>query len=154
VSAVKYKRIPSAAHNFGHSFVSILNAAAMCDLALTAAKSGVHRFRVDLLVGAAEPEIFLTPDVTGAIASYVARFPEHLAGEGIDIQRVQNATLTIDFMLAGTGAASGRRPPWTAPFRCLVTIGDDRGEVHHGRIDDAWHVHDSVSWLDPPRLAD
>jgi hypothetical protein len=37
---------------------------------------------------------------------------------------------------------------WKIPFECVVTLADDRGTLHEGRVRDYWIVDDSVT---PPR---
>jgi hypothetical protein len=112
---MKYKTIRAAAHNFGHSFVSLTN-----------------------WVG----DDYAMNHLARSVQNHVRWFPKHMAGEGVEIQRIRRATMTISFRLHGTVASSGRQPPWSLPFKCVVAIEDDRDKVHEGQVDDVWQVYD------------
>ena len=141
---MKYKAIRSAAHNFGHSFVSDANwvreGMVMDHLARAAAAAGADEFSVDLLSGAAGPLQLLTPVVARAVEHAVRSFPTHLAGHRVDVESIRAARMNIRFTLRGTVAGSGADPPWTVPFECVIVVEDDRGKVHEARVVDAWHV--------------
>lgn len=143
---MKYKVIRAAAHNFGHSFVSLMNWAGddytMNHLARAVVASGATEFTVDLLTGAAQPTSLLTPAVAKSVQNHVRWFPNHLAGEGVEMQHIRRATMMIRFKLQGTDAGLGRRPPWSVPFECVVAIEDDRGKVHVGEVHDVWRVYE------------
>jgi hypothetical protein len=141
---MKYKAIRSAAHNFGASFVSTLNYAdndhTMSRLARLAASTGDTEFSVDLLTGVAGPQSLATSEVRKAVRAHVADLPRMLGAQRIEIARLVEAKMVIRFQLQGTVARQGGRPPWTVPFECVVTVRDDRGMWHEGRVKDMWHV--------------
>ena len=141
---MKYKAIRSAAHNFGASFVSTLNYVdddhTMSRLARLAASTGDTEFSVGLLTGAAGPQSLATSAVQKAVRGYVVDFPRMLATKRVEGTRLVEATMVIRFPLKGTVAGQGGTPPWTVPFECVVTVVDDRGRTHEGRVKDMWHV--------------
>jgi hypothetical protein len=63
-----------------------------------------------------------------------------LAAQRVEITRLVEAKMVIRFPLKGTVAGQGGKPPWTVPFECVVTVLDDRGMRHEGRVKDMWHV--------------
>src|SRR5262245_34820806 len=141
---MKYKAIHSAAHNFGASFVSTLNYVdddhTMSRLARLAASTGDTEFSVDLLTGMAGPQSLATSAVQKAVHAYIVDLPRMLASQSVDVTRLVEAKMVIRFPLKGTVAGQGGRPPWTVPFECVVTVLDDRGMRHEGRVKDTWHV--------------
>jgi hypothetical protein len=139
---VKYKAIRSAAHNFGASFVSGQNWAGgdqvMTHLLRAAASSGEGRMSVDLLTGQAGPAALVTPAIAEAVERSVQRFPEFLAQQQVAIAHVRAAELVVRFNLEDEPATHGARDVPRAPFECVVTIVDDRGKQHTGRVKDIW----------------
>lgn len=152
---MKYKVLASVAHNFGHSFASLLNYEAddyvMSHLARRAVATGADELRVDLLSGAAEPADLLVPPVRASLATRLPWLPRLLRSQRIDPAAVVRATLRLRFDLARRRADHRAPDAWELPFECLVELTDDRGRVHAGRVDDWWLVHDSrppivLSW--------
>ena len=141
---MKYKAIRSAAHNFGASFVSTLNYVdddhTMSRLARLAVSTGDTEFSVDLLTGVAGPQSLATSAVQKAVRAYVVAFPGMLAAQRVEVTRLVEARMVIRFPLKGTVAGQGGKPPWTVAFECVVTVLDDRGVRHDGRVKDMWHV--------------
>jgi len=77
---MKYKVLKSAAHNFGHSFVSLMNYRAgdyvMSHLARRALEVQAPELRIDLLTGTAEPASLLIPPVRESLALRIPWFPQ------------------------------------------------------------------------------
>ncbi len=122
------------------SSLAVLASFFMSHLARAAVASGARELQVNLLTGDATPISLLTPPIAESIQRSVAWFPRHLAGERVDVAHLKSASLVVQFKLDGTVAASGRRPPWTVPFECVVSVEDDRGKLHEGHVEDMWHV--------------
>jgi hypothetical protein len=150
---MKYKVLKSAAHNFGHSFASSLNWRdndyVMSHLARAVVTSGEVELSVDLLSGQAQPTRLLESPVQASVADYVRRFPDLLRSQRIAPEAVRAATMRVRFqperrvdMNEGVGG-------WTIPFECVVSLTDDHGKVHQGRLVDGWPVVNfnvSPSW--------
>jgi hypothetical protein len=139
---MKYKRIGSAAHNYAHSFVSLLNYGpdnyVMTYLAHAAATSGEPELRVDLLSGAAEPAALLTAPVLRSIDGYVRWFPRHLESMNVSIGAIRRATLRVRFDLEGRRLSTHYPASVLCPFESSVEVEDDRGKVHLGTVRDEW----------------
>jgi hypothetical protein len=139
---MKYKAIKSAAHNYAHSFVSLLNYGpdnyVMSYLAHAAAASGEPELRVDLLSGAAEPAPLLTAPVLRSIQGYVQCLPRHLESMNITAGAIRRATLRVRFDLEGRRASVQYLGSVVYPFESSVEMEDDRGKVHLGTVHDEW----------------
>jgi hypothetical protein len=139
---MKYKAIKGAAHNFAHSFTSLMNYGpdnyVMSYLAHAAATSGEAELRVDLLSGTAEPAALLTAPVLRSIDGYVRWFPRHLESMNVSIQAIRRATLRVRFDLEGRTASTHYPASVLCPFESSVEVEDDRGKVHLGTVRDEW----------------
>lgn len=139
---MKYKVIKSAAHNFGHSFVSTMNYLAddyvMSHLARAAVASGEAELRVDLISGHAEPAALVTPPVSESIEDRLVWFPHLLASHGITPSVICGAKMSIRYDLARRSPDMAFPGYFQMPFTCTVEILDDRGKVHVGEVRDWW----------------
>ncbi len=141
---MKYKVIKSAAHNFGHSFVSLMNYGpddyVMQYLADAALESGASELFVDLLSGEACPKELLLPPVRRSVARYVEWFPQLLRSQEIAPEAIRSARMRLRFFLDRVNRTTAWKYPGTVglPFECRVVIEDDRGKVHEGVVRDVW----------------
>ena len=98
---MKYKVIKSAAHNFGHSFVSLMNYRGddyvMSHLARLVVETGCSELSVDLMTGRAEPRALLWGPVGASVAAHVRWFPDLLASQQVDPAVVRIATMKVTF---------------------------------------------------------
>ena len=153
---MKYKVIKSLAHNTGHSFVSDMNWAGndyvMSHLARAAVATGIAELRVDLLTGEATPLELVTDPVRESIEERRRWFSKHAESHGVNPIAVSAATMTIQFAVERQNYLkfSGWPDSWELPFRCVVTIDDDRGGRHQGVVAKWWTVH-PIRPLLPPR---
>jgi len=149
---MKYKVIKSTAHNFGHSFVSLMNYRGddyvMSHLARLVVETGESTLSVDLLSGQAAPAPLLWGPVRASVAAYVTWLPTLLESQQIDPSIIRTATMTLAFRPNDRFASSGFAAAWEIPFECVITLQDDRGLMHEGRVRDYWMVDDSTV---PPR---
>lgn len=148
-----YKVLTSIAHNFGHSFTSLMNYRAddyvMGHLLRTARQTGEPKLRVDILAAKASPDALLIPPVQGSIHDHCLRFPELVARQGSDIALIGSAVMEISFDL-------GRRRPVPdnprfeeSPYTCRVEIVDNRGKPWLAELRDWWYP-ESGGVVDPP----
>jgi hypothetical protein len=151
---MKYKVIKSVAHNFGHSFVSLMNYRGddyvMSHLARLVVETGYAELSVDLMTGRAEPRALLWGPVGASLAAYVQWFPQLVVSQGVEPSAVAMGRMRILFLPRQRSTHSDFANAWTIPFECVVTLADDRGELHEGRVQDSWLVDDSFApsrWL-------
>jgi len=142
---MKYKVIKSVAHNFGHSFVSLMNYRAddyvMSYLVRAALASGQAELRIDLTTGQASPQALLTPPVRESVASYVAWLPKLLQSHRVRPDAVISASMILHLALGRVSDDIGFKNHVEVPFECLVTLVDDRGREHIGRTTGWWSAH-------------
>ena len=141
----RYKVLASAAHNFGASFISVMNNAggdfAMCHLIRAVQRSEARELRVDLLAGTAEPSDLCPSGMQESIEAYRASFGRHIQNSGAALDMVSKATLRITVR---PGRVTGKPDPERllhALLECEVVIVDDRGKVHSGHTQEAWACH-------------
>jgi hypothetical protein len=141
---MKYKVLKSAAHNFGRSFASTLNWRGndyvMSHLARAAVASGELELNVDLLSGRAQPPLLLAEPVQASVADYVRWLPDLLRSQQISPEAVRAATMRVRFQPAGRVDMDGGMGGWRIPYECIVSLTDDRGKVHQGRLVGHWGV--------------
>ena len=136
---MKYKVIKGVAHDFGHSFVSLMNNIAddyvMDHLLRASVASGEPELRVDLRTGAAEPAVLVVPLVRSSLDIHRAWLPGMLREHGVTLP-MREAAMSIRFDL------SALRPPAAGrvmvPLVCEVEITDDRGIIHVGTVRHQW----------------
>jgi hypothetical protein len=149
---MKYKVIKSVAHNFGHSFVSLMNYRGddyvMSHLARLVVETGCAELSVDLMTGRAAPRALLWGPVGASLADHVQWFPQLLVGQGVEPSAVAMGRMNVLFRPQQRSVHTGFANAWAIPFECVVTLGDDRGKLHEGRVQDSWIVDDSFA---PPR---
>jgi hypothetical protein len=112
---MKYKQIPAAIHNFGHSFTGSANYVdggyVMHDLvALHAQGQGIE---IDWLTGQFSPANMTTPRLEKSIRHFCDHLPKHLASHNIDTK----AIVQLRFL-------------WPAGQRKRMVAVDDRGTEH------------------------
>lgn len=128
----RYKTLRSVAHNFGHSFTSLMNYSngdyVMGHLLARARVTGAPRLEVDLLAGSIRPEGYRHRSVEPAIQQSIQWFPELLSQHDSSLDLIQSATLTVTYDLTReqtSGVLPGEK---SAPYVVDVEIIDDRGK--------------------------
>jgi hypothetical protein len=141
---MKYKVLKSAAHNFGRSFASTLNWRGndyvMSHLARAVVTSGEVELSVDLLSGQAQPTALLDGPVQASVTDYVRWFPDLLRSQRVVPEAVRAATMRMRFQPERRVELHGGMGGWTIPFECVVSLTDDHGKVHQGRVVGDWAV--------------
>lgn len=142
---MKYKVIKSAAHNFGHSFVSAMNYRAddyvMSHLVRSALATGAAELRVDLHAGTAEPAELLPAPVRDSVDGYVGWLPALLASHRVASEAIVAGRMAVRLDLGRASDDVGFRDHVEVPFECVVALTDDRGRVHEGRTRGWWSAH-------------
>jgi hypothetical protein len=132
----RYKVLKSVAHNFAHSFASVMNYVgrdyAMCHLIRRAKLTGIRRLRLDLLERSIGPVEMLSPPVVSACAVYCERFPSLVSASGAALDMVSRAELDVRIAI---GRVVGEKTK-ERHGRVTVTmrIKDDRGRTYVGKV--------------------
>jgi hypothetical protein len=137
-----HKPLKSVSHNFGHSFISLMNYVfddyLLGHLLKQARTVKINKLRVDLINNHAEPKELLTDPITSSINRYCNWFPNLVKDSGSTMDFVISATMTIEFDLENS------RPHHTDddfvenPFSCEVIILDDQGKEHRHKHSGWW----------------
>jgi hypothetical protein len=116
---VKYKRIDSAIHNFGRSFMSGMNYIdddhVMYDVA-AAVRRAPHELWINFSTGEIRPEGTYSPRLLESLALYQRALADHLRKHDVDPASV--ADVTLHHRLTHTGGES------------VMLARDDRGVDH------------------------
>ncbi len=138
---ISHKPLRSVSHNFGHSFISLMNYINddyfLGHLLRQARKTKLNKLTVDILNDNAEPKGLLTSEIRTSIKHYCDWFPTLVTGSGSTMDYVTSATMTIEFDL---GTSRPYNDTLTEnPFSCDIVIVDDRGKEYRHRHEGWWY---------------
>ena len=141
----KYRVLPSAAHNYGASFISVMNMTtddyAMCHLLRAARGASVNELRVNLLTGEADPVDLLPPPVADSVRHYCQGFGPHVQRSGAALDMVSRAELRVRIAWGRELGPGAPQPNIHARVHCELRILDDRGKEHVGITEEKWVCH-------------
>ena len=116
---MKYKNINAALHNFGHSFLSLMNyideGHVLDDLAAIHGRH--HDIEINWLTGKFSPAPLITARIARSIAFWQQKLPDHLRRHSVDL-----AALTALALV------------WPARARQHLLATDDRGSSYRIEI--------------------
>ena len=96
---MKYKNIPAALHNFGESFMSLMNYfddTYIIDVLPEALRElPQNELRISFPEGALTPDRTYPEVLLKSVAHYASRFRQHLASHNIEAASVTKATLIV-----------------------------------------------------------
>lgn len=138
----KYKTLKSVAHNFGYSFVSLMNYGqndyALGNIQKQMLLTKLNKLKIDVLNKTSEPTELLTKDIQDSIDNYLKWFPKLVEQSKSDLKFIKEAELTIEFDLEKS-RTSPSAPKFTEnPFKCISRIVDDRGKEYKYEFNDWW----------------
>jgi hypothetical protein len=117
---MKYKNIPSMLHNFGHSFMSLMNyvdGQYAIDLLRDALQSVPgHRLEIRFPMRAVDLPAGASPKLRKSVALHADFLPKHMAGHGLAAGTVPEIVLVV------FGDNRG--------MHCRVRATDDRGKSY------------------------
>jgi hypothetical protein len=126
--------LKSVAHNFAHSFASVMNYSgkdyAMCHLIRRAKLTGTRRLYVDVLARRVGPLELLAPPVVKSCESYCDDFGRLVTASGAALDMIQTAELEVRVALGRD--LSGRSKSLHGRVTARMRIRDDRGKVYEG----------------------
>ena len=138
-----HKALKSVSHNFGHSFISLMNYINddyfMGHLLKQARKTNCNKLTVDILKNVAEPAELLTNQIKSSIEHWNKLFPSLVESSGSTMSFVSSATMTIEFDLKQTRPHLGNADFLESPFVCEIVIIDDRGKEYKRKHEDWWY---------------
>jgi hypothetical protein len=136
-----HKALKSISHNFGHSFISLMNYLHddyfLGHLLTQARKTNLSKLSVDIIADTASPDGLLTKPIRDAIHHWCKWFPQLVNSGGSTMEFVSKATLTIEFDLK-TWRPYKDTAKIECPFICEIIITDDRGKEYKSVQSDWW----------------
>lgn len=139
-----HKPLKSVSHNFGHSFISLMNYIHndyfLGHLLKQARSTKINKLSVDILTGTALPKELLTLPILNSIQHWCKWFPNLVNSSGSTMDYVSKATMTIEFDLTKTRPYPHGNQFIENPFVCEIIITDDRGKEYK---------HEHTGWWFP-----
>ena len=137
-----YKKLKSVAHNFGHSFLSMMNYQEgdyiIEHIFRAARKAGEPDICIDVLNQTVDPPALRLPVILESIAHRKSWLPRMLESEDCSIEQVKRMLLKIHFHFDDTQLSKSVPGLELAAYDCTVEIHDDRGTVHIGAVPEWW----------------
>jgi hypothetical protein len=129
----RYKVLPSIAHNFGQAFVGASRERSddhlLGRLLTDARRTREPTLRLDILTGAATPDVLVSRSLARVLDRHVHGFPDLVSGGHSEMQYVRGARMELTFDLAADRPVEGDAHHREWPFSCRVAIDDDRGKT-------------------------
>lgn len=138
----KYKTLKSVVHNFGHSFISLMNFYrndyVLGHIQNQMLKTKIQKLEIDILNKKVTPQELLTLPIIESIENYINWFPKLVQDSKSEIGLIQCARLTIEFDLSKSRACSYSSENLENPFVCTSQITDIRGKEYRYEFKDWW----------------
>jgi hypothetical protein len=148
----RYKVLKSVAHNFAHSFSSVMNYSgndyAMCHLLRRVKLTGTKRLRFDLVSRQVGPVELLSAPIVKACEAYSRDFGRLVTASGAALDMVDGAELEVIVRLNREAAKAPKSLRGSVTAR--MKIRDDRGRMYEGRHTEAYQVGTVVDPDDGP----
>ena len=129
-----HKTLISISHNFGHSFVSLMNYMEtdyFLGLLLTEMqKTGLNKLEVDILNNKSKPKELLTRKILKSIRYWTKWFPKLVKDSGSSIDFVKSAKMTIKFNLTLNRPYPYDSRFTESPYVYEIKIIDDKGKEY------------------------
>jgi len=137
-----HKPLKSISHNFGHSFISLMNYInddyLLGHLLKQARLTNLSKLTIDILNSKAEPIELMTSPISSSVDRYIKWFPELVSSSGSTMNFVSSATMTIEFELNKTRPYSIHKNIFESPYTCEIVIIDDRGKEYKHKHSGWW----------------
>lgn len=137
-----HKPLKSISHNFGHSFISLMNYINddyfLGHLLKQARQTKITRLKIDILKNTAEPTELLTEHIKSSIGYWNKWFPTLVETSGSSMEFVSSAIMTIEFDLQRTRPYPNDNKFTENPFICEIVIIDDRGKEYKQKLEGWW----------------
>ncbi|GAL61264.1 hypothetical protein [Algibacter lectus] len=136
------KTLKSVSHNFGHSFVSLMNFIEtdyfLGLLLKEMRKTKLNRLEVDILNDKSYPKELLTLKILKSIGYWNKSFPKLVENSGSSMEYVKSAKMIIEFDLALSRVCSHDKQFIENPYVCEITILDDNGKEYRKQQNGWW----------------
>lgn len=138
----QYKTLKSVAHNFGHSFLSLMNFYkddyTLGHIQKQMMLTGLNKLEIDILKNEIKPIELLTDPIQKSIDGYIKWFPKLIKDSKSDLDLIKEAKLTIEFDLSKSRICSFAPENKENPYICISSIIDDRDKEYKYEFQDWW----------------
>ena len=140
---ISHKPLKSISHNFGHSFISLMNYINddyfLGHLLKQSRQTKISKLTIDILKNSAEPTALLTTSIIASIGYWNKWFPTLVENSGSTMDFISSAIMTIDFDLQVTRPNSMDNKILENPFTCELVIIDDRNKIYKHKHEGWWY---------------
>lgn len=137
-----HKSLKSVSHNFGHSFISLMNFINddyfLGHLLKQARKTKCNKLTIDILKNIASPTELITDQIRLSIEHWNKWFPTLVESSGSTMDYVSSAIMIIEFDLKQTRPYPSDNSFTENPFTCEIVIIDDRGKEYKHKHEGWW----------------
>jgi len=137
-----HKPLKSVSHNFGHSFISLMNYVNddyfLGHLLKQARKTTLNKLTIDVIQNTAKPTDLLTEEIRTSIEHWNNWFPSLVESSGSTMDFVSSAILTVEFDLNQTRPYLNDNQFIESPFTCEIVITDERGIEYKHKHEGWW----------------
>jgi hypothetical protein len=138
-----HKTLKSIAHNFGHSFTSLMNYHTddyvLGHILKQARLTGYSKLSIDIKNKVAEPTDLVNEKISDSISRYLDWFPNFVKDSGASMDYISKATMCITFDLSRTKPCGFDSKVLQNPYACEVIIVDDREKEYKAVLSDWWY---------------
>ena len=138
-----HKPLKSISHNFGHSFISLMNYINddyfLGHLLKQARQTKSNKLTIDILQNRAEPTELLTTMISSSIHHWNKWFPELVETSGSTMDFISSAIMTIEFDLQTSRPYTSDSKILENPFTCELVIIDDRNKTYKHKHEGWWY---------------
>ena len=142
-NVTSHKPLKSVSHNFGHSFISLMNYINddyfLGHLLRQMRITNLPRLEVNILENTANPKDLLTKPIIDSIKHWNTWFPTLVKNSGSTMDYVTKATMTIEFDLNKSRLYNNDNRVTENPFTCKIAIIDDRDREYKHTHEGWWY---------------
>ncbi|MCX7987167.1 MAG: hypothetical protein N2662_09540 [Bacteroidales bacterium] len=138
-----HKTLKSIAHNFGHSFTSLMNYHTddyvLGHILKQARLTGYSKLSIDIKNKVAEPTELINDKIRDSISRYLDWFPKFVMDSGASMDYISKATMCITFDLSKSLPCGFDSKVLQNLYTCEVVIVDDREKEYKAVLSDWWY---------------
>jgi hypothetical protein len=138
-----HKTLKSIAHNFGHSFTSLMNYHTddyvLGHILKQARLTGHSRLFIDIKNKLVEPNDLINDKIYDSVTRYLDWFPNFVKDSGASMDYISKATMSITFDLSKTKPCGFDSKVLQNPYTCEIVILDDRNKEYISILSDWWY---------------
>jgi len=139
----KYKVLKSISHNFGHSFISLMNWAysdyIMGHIIKSARENNESKLTLDILAKSWGPTKLVTPIIAENLKRYCEHFPQLVTSSNSSMELIKEAKMILLIDLSKERIYKENPKYIENYFELTVEIIDDRDKKYISEFKDWWY---------------